>query len=67
MRSISISLLFSKLYIYIVIILANFNARDNNSGLDKYFSLKEAITFSYWKDFEKPIHAEFESLIGNDI
>lgn len=31
------------------------------------FSLKEAMVSPYWKRYEKAMHAEFESLIDNEI
>lgn len=49
-----------------VTVFANVNVGCDDSGPDKLFSLKEVIASSYWKDFEKAMHAKFQSLIEND-
>ena len=63
---ISASSLVRKLYIHIVSVLANLNAECDDSGPDELLSLREAMASPYWKDFEKAMHAEFQSLIEND-
>ena len=49
-----------------VTVLANLNTGSDDSGPDKLISLKEAKRFLYWKDFEKAMYTEFQSLIEND-
>lgn len=48
-----------------LIVLANLSAGCDDSGPDEPLSLKEAAS-AYWKDFEKAMHAEFQSLIENN-
>ncbi len=49
-----------------VTVLANLNAGYDDSGPDEPFSLKETMASPYWKNFEKAMYAEFQSLIEND-
>ena len=49
-----------------VTVSANLNAGCNDSGPDEPLSLKEATRSPYWKDFEKAMHADFQSLIENN-
>ena len=65
-RSISNSSSVPKSHIHMVTVLANLNAGCDDSGPDEPLSLKEARASPYWKDFEKAMHAEFQSLIEND-
>lgn len=67
MYSISTTLSIPKSHIYMVIVLANLNAEYNDSSLDEHFCLQEVITLLYWKEFEKAMYAEFQSLIENNI
>ena len=67
MRSISTSTSVPKSHIYMVTVLANLNAKCDDSGPDELLSIKDARASPYWKDFEKAMHAEFQSLIDNDI
>ncbi len=55
-----------KSHINMVTVWANLNAKSDDSGSDKSLPLKEAKLFSYWKEFEKAIYVEFQSLIEND-
>lgn len=59
--------LVSKFHIYMIIVLANFYSRYNNSYPNEPFSLKEAMTSFHWKDFEKTMYAKFQFFIKNDI
>lgn len=52
--------------IHIITVLAHLSARYGDSGLNEPLSLKEAMSSPYWKNFEKAIHAEFQSLIENN-
>lgn len=49
-----------------VTILANLNTQYDDFDPDELFSFRKAIISLYWKDFEKIIYAEFESLIKNN-
>ncbi len=49
-----------------VTVFANLNAGSDDSGSDEPLSLKETMSSMYWKNFEKAMHAEFQSLIEND-
>ncbi len=49
-----------------ITVLANLNAEYDDSGLDKPLFLKNAIESPYWKNFEKAMYVEFQSLIKND-
>ncbi len=49
-----------------VTVLVNLNAGYDDSGPDEPVSLKEAMTSPYWKNFEKAMYSEFQSLIEND-
>ena len=49
-----------------VTVLANLSAGCDDSGPDEPLSIKEAMATPLWKDFEKAMHAEFQSLIEND-
>ena len=55
-----------KFHIYMVTVLANLNVGCDDSGPDEPLSLKATIRSPYWKDFEKTMHWEFQSLIEND-
>ncbi len=55
-----------KFHIHMVTVLANLNAGYVDSGPDEPLSLKEAMASPYWKNSEKAIYAEFQSLIEND-
>ena len=66
MRSISATSSIPKSHIHMVTVLANLNAGYDNSGPDKPLTIKEAMATPYWKDFEKAMHIEFQSLIEND-
>ncbi len=46
-----------------VTVLANLNARYDDSGPDEPLSFKKTIASPYWKNFEKAMYAEFQSLI----
>ncbi len=56
----------SKSHIHIVTVLANLKAGYDDSGPDEPLSLKESMAPPYWKNFEKDIYTEFQSLIEND-
>lgn len=56
-----------KSHIHIITVSTSLNSVCDDAGLDKLFLFKEAIAFFYWKNFEKAMYAEFESLIENDI
>ena len=47
-------------------VLANLDAKYNDSSLDKPLFLKKAMLSYYWKEFKKTIYAEFQSFIKND-
>ena len=66
MCSISASLFDPTSHLHMITVLANLNTGCDNSSLDKPCSLKEVMRSPYWKDFEKAIHSEFQSLIEND-
>lgn len=66
MHSISATPSVLKLHIYIVTILANFSTECNDSCSDEPLSLKVTMLLPYWKDFEKTMHAEFQSFIKNN-
>ena len=66
MCSVSTSRSISKSHIHMVTVLANLNAVYDDSGPDELLSLKEAIASPYWKNFEKAMYSEFQSLIEND-
>ncbi len=55
-----------KSHIHIVTVLANLNARYDDSGSDEPLFLEEAIVSPHWKNFEKAMYIEFKSLIEND-
>ena len=67
MRLISASRIIQKSHIYIVTVLANLNTSCDDSDLDEPLSLKEVMRSLYWKNFEKAMYAEFQSLIENNI
>lgn len=67
MRSVSATSLVSKSHIHMVIVLANLNVGYDNFGPDERLIIKKAMATTYWKDFEKAMHTEFQSLINNDI
>ena len=55
-----------KSHIYMVMVLANLSVRYDDSGPDESLSLRKAIASPYWNDFEKIMHAEFQSFIENN-
>ena len=64
--SISASLSVLKSHIYMGTVLGNVNASCDDSSPFELHSLKKPIRSPYYKNFDKAIHVEFQSLIEND-